>query len=323
MNNKNSLKNFRMEVYELLKKRSRYIDSRSYNGFKRDIFKVQTKNLEKIKQVLKGIKKLNVVLMKKNFNEILNKLNESYKITIYGNYTVSFKKSGRLERSREALETFEFKGTNDKKLMKEIRQRQRELMIKHYETDDYYNNNIRKLESFEYVKSPVVMQDIPLSRIPMRNAYVLHRDWLKYAEGITKQSYENMNGQCVYELLSNHLTDVKRRYIMSKEKLFDAFKYYHSRMTGIRDLDFGSGKPFNELTMNDGVTTEMVKYLCEKYKISMYAFDSKQNCFEKLVFSKSNYRPVAYYCIDGHMYLITDSKYIKSLSESNKLKIMY
>ena len=27
MNNKNSLKNFRMEVYELLKKRSRYIDS--------------------------------------------------------------------------------------------------------------------------------------------------------------------------------------------------------------------------------------------------------------------------------------------------------
>ena len=28
----------------------------------------------------------------------------------------------------------------------------------------------------------------------------------------------------------------------------------------------------------------------------MYAFDGKQKCFEKIVFSKSNYRPVAYYC---------------------------
>ena len=118
----------------------------------------------------------------------------------------------------------------------------------------------------------------------MKNAYVLHRDWLKYAEGITKQSYENMNGRCVYELLSNHLTDVKRRYIMSKEKLFDAFKFYHSRMTGIRDLDFGltDGKPFNELTMDDGVSTEMIKYLCEKYQC-MHLMANK-NVLKKLYF---------------------------------------
>ena len=320
MTSKNSLVNYRFEIYDLLKRRSRFVDARSYNSFERNVFKAQRKNLENIQLVLKGIKKMDVVLTNKNFKEILNKLNQSYKITIYGNYSVKFSKSNKIVHSQEALETFEFKGDNDKKMMNEIRRRQRELFLNHYETDDFYNNNLRKLESFHFEKSPIVMQDIPLNRIPMRNAYVLHREWLKYAEGITKQSYENMNGQCVYELLSNHLTDVKRRCIMSKEKLFDAFKNYHSRMTGIRDLDFGSGKPFNKLTMNDGVTTEMVKYLCEKYKISMYAYDGKQNCFEKLVYPKSNYRPIAYYCIDGHMYLITDTKYIKSLSESNKVE---
>ena len=320
MSNKNSLINFQIEVNALLKRRSRFVDPRSYYGFERNVFKKRRKYLENLKLVLKGIKKLDVVLMKKNFNEILEKLNQTYKVTIYGNYSVKFKKSGKLEHSREALETFEFKGDDDHKLKKEIRRRQRELMINHFQTDDYYNNNIRKLESFEYVKSPIVMQDIPLNRIPMKNAYVLHRDWLKYAEGITKHSYENMNGRCVYELLSNHLTDVKRRISMSKERLFETFKSFHQTRNGISDLDFGINKPFNELTMDDGVSTEMVKYLCEKYKVSMYAFDGKQNCFEKLVFPKSNYRPVAYYCIDGHMYLITDTKYIKSLSESNKVE---
>jgi len=320
MNNKNSLTNFRMEVFDLLKRRSRYIDPRSYNGFERNVFKVQRKNLDNIKLVLKGIKKLDVVLTKKNFNEILEKLNQTYKVTIYGNYSVKFKKSGKLEHSREALETFEFKGEDDHKLKKEIRRRQRELMINHFQTDDYYNNNIRKLESFEYVKSPVVMQDIPLNRIPMKNAYVLHRDWLKYAEGIASQSYENMNGQCVYDLLSKHLSNPAKRINITKESLFETFKYCHKAKHGIYDLDFGLNKPFNELTMDDGVSTEMVKYLCEKRKISMYAFDGKQNCFEKLIFPKSNYKTVAYYCIDGHMYLITDAKYIKSLSESNKVE---
>ena len=82
MNNKNSLTNFRMEVFDLLKRRSRYIDPRSYNGFERNVFKVQRKNLDNIKLVLKGIKKLDVVLTKKNFNEILEKLNHTYKVTI-------------------------------------------------------------------------------------------------------------------------------------------------------------------------------------------------------------------------------------------------
>ena len=63
------------------------------------------------------------------------------------------------------------------------------------------------------------------------------------------------------------------------------------------DLDYGLDviQPRNAaITMNSGVTPDMIKYLCEARKISMYAFDGKQNCFDKLVFpSNSNYRPIA------------------------------
>ena len=104
MTSKNTLVNYRLDVFNLLKRRSRFIDPRSYNAFERDVFKVQRKNLENIRLVLKGLKKLNVsnevVLTKKNFKDIFEKLNQTYKITIYGNYSVKFK--NKTERSQEA-----------------------------------------------------------------------------------------------------------------------------------------------------------------------------------------------------------------------------
>ena len=77
MNDKNSLINFRMEVFNLLKRRSRFVDPRSYNGFERNVFKQQRKNLENLKLVLKGIKKLDVVLTKKKLMrlQILSSIN--------------------------------------------------------------------------------------------------------------------------------------------------------------------------------------------------------------------------------------------------------
>ncbi len=51
MTSKNTLVNYRLDVFNLLKRRSRFIDPRSYNSFERDVFKVQRKNLENIRIV--------------------------------------------------------------------------------------------------------------------------------------------------------------------------------------------------------------------------------------------------------------------------------
>ena len=50
----------------------------------------------------------------------------------------------------------------------------------------------------------------------------------------------------------------------------------------------------------------------------MYAYDNKNNCFMKRVSPSSNYKPIVFYMVDGHMYLINDAKIIQSLSESAK-----
>ena len=78
--------------------------------------------------------------------------------------------------------------------------------------------------------------------------------------------------------------------------------------------------PFDHnFNIDSGVNTDMIKYLCDKKKISLYAFDSKDNCFEKCVYATvSNYKPIVYYAIDGHMYIINDSKVIKQLSSAQK-----
>lgn len=326
MTNIKTLTNVRQETLALLDRRfaSKYIDARSHNRFTRDVLSVQSKKLNDLKEVFKDIKKLpqGTKLTKSNFKEIYDKIQElkkTYKITIYGIYIIKNKYMKVPKPKREALDTFEFKGS-DKKLQKELRKRKAELMSKHYETDDYYENNIRRLSSFEVEKSPVEMINTPLNQILMRNASVLHRDWLKYAEGITKQAFDDMGGKCVYELLSSHLTNSKARLLMTKEKLFDVFNDFHKKENGISDLDMNTiyYNKLDNFTMDSGVSTEMIKYLCEQRKISLYAYDGKQNCFEKLVFKNSNYKPIAYYCIDGHMYLINDPKVIRSISETNK-----
>lgn len=323
-----SLMQYRKKVLDLLEKRSKFVDARSYNSFKDSIFTFQKKKLDDLYLTLKKIKKIpDATLTKKNFKSMLAKAeaiqDQVYQVTIYGNYKIQHKNwaKGRVEHKQEALDTFEFKGNNEKKLKKEIRRREKTLYENHYETDNYYDNNIRRLESFHWEKSPIAKMNIPINKIPMKNAYVLHRDWLKYAEGIDKKSYENMNGQCVYELLSNHLSNPAKRINMTKEKLFEIFNSYYQTQEGFSDLDYGLNTNVFEgaFNMNSGVTPDMIKHLCQSRKISMYAFDAKQNCFDKLTFpSNSNYRPIAYYAIDGHMYLITDPKIIRSLSESQK-----
>ena len=67
-----------------------------------------------------------------------------------------------------------------------------------------------------------------------------------------------------------------------------------------------------------GFTSEQIQRVCKKYDISHYAFDINKRCFEKNVSSHRNYKALVYYCIDHHMYLISNKLVIKSLVETAK-----
>jgi hypothetical protein len=316
--NKNGLKTFRNELQQLLKKRSKYIDSRSYNFYENSIASAQKKKLDEYYTILKNVKYLeNKVINKKTFSSILEEtkqVTKEYKVTLYAVFEIKTpKQPARL--SREAVETFSVKGKSG--LNKKMKMKAREFEEAYHAggEEDYYSNEVKPIKKMEYEVSSVYKQNVPINKVPMKNAYTLHRDWLKYSEGIDKKAYDDMKGQCVYELLCEHLGDYWKT--VNKQKLFSVFNQYVMDMNARSYLD---DAPFdNKFTMDSGVNTDMIRYLCDQKKISLYAFDAKENCFEKVVYSHiSNYKPIIYYNIDGHMYLITNKDVIKSLTCAQK-----
>jgi hypothetical protein len=86
----------------------------------------------------------------------------------------------------------------------------------------------------------------------MKNAFVLTHDWLKYSEGISKQSYEDMKGQCVYELLIERLKNYWTT--INKDKLFQIFEEYVESKN-----EYLVNEPYNgNFDMNSGVDCQMI-----------------------------------------------------------------
>ena len=62
-----------------------------------------------------------------------------------------------------------------------------------------------------------------------------------------------------------------------------------------------------------GVTPNMLQKICEKLDISHYAFDVTNACFMKRVSRGRNYPALVYYCVNEHMYLISDKQQVTSM----------
>ncbi len=66
---------------------------------------------------------------------------------------------------------------------------------------------------------------------------------------------------------------------------------------------------------SDGVSPIMLNYICNKLKITCYAFDITNKCFLKTITSSRNDDALVYYCMNNHMYPITDKPIVDSLTK--------
>ena len=67
-------------------------------------------------------------------------------------------------------------------------------------------------------------------------------------------------------------------------------------------------------TIDQGVSPKCVNYVCQELNISCYSFDITNKCFMKYVSPTRNYPALVYYCVNNHMYWISDRSAALSLT---------
>jgi len=70
--------------------------------------------------------------------------------------------------------------------------------------------------------------------------------------------------------------------------------------------------------IDNAFTPAFIDFFCKKYGISHYAYDINKVCFMKYVHKNQNHRALCYYAMDNHMYLVKNTKLVKSMVEKAK-----
>lgn len=128
----------------------------------------------------------------------------------------------------------------------------------------------------------------PITQVPMHCATPL-----EYHNIPADFSYEKHANECVYDaILGRYCGHIKR---LNKERLMSIF---------------------NATDSQDGVTIEQVLVFCEKYDITMYAFDLRSKMVAKNISRNRHYPPLCYYIGNNHMYLITDQDFLTKVANT-------
>lgn len=120
------------------------------------------------------------------------------------------------------------------------------------------------------------------------------------------------------ECVSDYLLSVYKKKIptLTKEKI-DEIMYDNCVLSNLDGLKIDI-VVMTEECEESGRTAEQIQKFCDYYKISHYAFDVNHNLFiKKTVTPKSKYPAMMYYCIDGHLYPLTDPATRKSITSAN------
>ena len=150
----------------------------------------------------------------------------------------------------------------------------------------------------------------------MTRGYVLRNDWLKYSHGIAEYAYDETEGKCVYNQLTTFLlnpptgrpTQFVKNQRTSEKSLYLFFEGFAFNNEDYPNFDLYSG-----------VSTEMIKALCENIKRNMYAYDEDSKLFHSVTCYKSDhYCPIIFYKLHGHLYIIDEPSVMRSVAESNK-----
>ena len=136
-------------------------------------------------------------------------------------------------------------------------------------------------------------KDVPEMKTKMKN--IIRSDYEFFTED--KQYLKN-TGYCVIDNILGRYEGRKR----IKKKLNR--DWFVSKCDEVADHGW---------KVEDGITPEMIQHVFQLLDISVFAFDVMKKCFSKYVCKNRDHPALVYYCINDHMYMISDEKQVQSL----------
>jgi len=164
-------------------------------------------------------------------------------------------------------------------------------------------------------KEQFAKENVSLQYVRMYRAHPIKYNFL---DAKTNESLENT---CVIDYLVAKYSETKGlKKIMTRDKLNDYFTKmiieHGQSCETLSNLDFkiACQKPFD-----GGVSTYMLRVMCEDLNIPLYALDIDNKVFEKLNAdpNKNTYPAIMYYTMDNHMYPIDNNKVRQSIIKSH------
>ena len=179
-------------------------------------------------------------------------------------------------------------------------------------------NSVKSEENFRNQDDP----DRPITQAQLKHAKTIYHHYLR-------KSLMRSASHVVYDFIPQDDSHLKNEGFCVDDQFLAI--YGHEAVNGIKRL---TPEYFQELCRDslrefddeecqakadqwkpeDGKTPEMLFYVCKQFNISHYAFDITKRCFMKYVSTSRNHPALVYYCVNNHMYWISDQEAVRKLT---------
>ena len=151
---------------------------------------------------------------------------------------------------------------------------------------------------------PIPIQPVGINNIPMKDAFSF---------GLSNEStqvWDKKQGTCVIDYLSHTYGNTKKLIkLMKPDNLKKEFQE-------IAD-DFQKMHEDKHDVIEKGITINFIRAFCEKYGLSYYALDTKNQVIQKFVYPNSDFKAFIFRLINGHLYPIDDEKIRRKVVKSS------
>ena len=168
-------------------------------------------------------------------------------------------------------------------------------------THPYIRKKFKKLINWSFTRDDKFKKTVDIKAVRMKNCNVLQYGYMPKIDDI---SFKTTEFKCVYQCFEDRYSKSRRpKYAKDLYKWCnELYQQQNAHIHNNPDLD-----------MSEGVDVYMLEYACQKMDITFMAFDLHNKMFYKYKSKNCNHPAWVIYCVDEHMYMVTDDKILKSI----------